>query len=62
MALVFFFSISSLNIDMLEIEFFKFFYLLFMKLSWSHDSGRGFNMLAQVDLGYFFYLFFQFNF
>ena len=47
---------------MLEIEFFKFFYLLFMKLSWSHDSGRGFNMLAQVDLGYFFYLFFQFIF
>jgi len=29
-------------------------FYFFMKLSWSHNSGRGFNMLTMADLSFFF--------
>jgi hypothetical protein len=52
MDLVFFPRFQPSVLDLLEIEFCKF----FMKLSRSHASNREFNRLALVDLSYFFYL------
>jgi hypothetical protein len=45
------FQTSTLSI--LEMELCNSLYLLFMKLSWSHDLGCGFNRLAHVDLSFF---------
>jgi hypothetical protein len=50
MDLVFFSRFQPSVLNLLEIEFCKF----FMKLSRSHDSNREFNRLALVDLSCFF--------
>jgi hypothetical protein len=41
----------------LEIEFYNFLYLLFMKLSWSYNMDREFARLTRIDFVYFLYLF-----
>jgi hypothetical protein len=51
MNLVFFSQFQLSTLDMLEFELCNF----FMKLSRSHDSGREFNRLTQIDLGFFFF-------
>jgi hypothetical protein len=43
-------------------EFCKFFYSLFIRLSWFHGLGHRFNRLARVDLYCFFLCFFKINF
>jgi len=51
MDLVFFFlSISTFNIVYVRNWALSFFYLIFIKLFWSYNSGRKFNKLAHVDL------------
>jgi hypothetical protein len=45
------FQTSTLSI--LEMKLCNSLYLLFMKLSWSHDLGCEFNRLAHVDLSFF---------
>jgi hypothetical protein len=53
-------------VDMLEIELHEFFFF-FIKLSWFHDTSRGFNRLTHIDLDWFFFsvffklIFFQFH-
>ena len=54
----FFSQFQLLILNMLEMEPRNFFYLFFMKLCRSHDSGCRFNKLVHVDLNCFLVLFF----
>jgi hypothetical protein len=58
MDLVFFSRLQASTLDLLEMEFCKFFYSLFIRLSWFHGLGHRFNRLARVDLYCFFLCFF----